>query len=335
MKILVFGATGSIGVYTTTILKEKGYEVVAVGRRRSDNGFFADYQIPYYSMDIKNIDEFKVLPKDIDAVIHLAGAMPAHVMVYNPYEYTNSILNGTLNILEYIRECSCTRILFSQSIADVGYKFGTTVPIPDDSEMHFPLNSDHSVYSICKNAAVHLMQHYHAKYGIKYFALRLPTIYGYHPNPFYYVDGKRKWLGYRFLIEQAIKGETLELWGNPSNIKEMVCIYDLVHLMDCCLNADVEGGIYNVGCGHSVTFEEQLNVIADVFQTVKRSDIVYKPNLPSSPQFVLDISKAVNELGYSPKFDIRRLMECYKQDYYNEPFSKLLGKRLDYIDKKN
>lgn len=332
MKIIVFGATGSIGVYTATILKEKGYDVVAVGRRKSDNGFFADYHIPYYSINIKNREEFECLPKNIDAVIHLAGAMPAHVSVYDPYEYTNSILNGTLNILEYVREHNCNRIIFSQSIADVSYKFGTISPIPDDCEMRFPLNNDHSIYSICKNAAVHLMQHYHVKYGTKYFALRLPTIYGYHPNPFYYVDGKKKWLGYRYLIEQAIKGKTLELWGNPFNVKEMVCIHDLVHMMDCCLRADVEGGIYNVGCGHAVTFKEQMNVIADVFQTDKRSDIVYKPELPSSPQFILDISKACHELGYTPKYNIRRLMECYKKDYYNEPFSKLLGTRSDYIE---
>lgn len=330
MKIIIFGATGLIGVYAATVLKEMGYDVVAVGRRKSDNGFFSDYYIPYFSMDIKEKDAFKLLPRDIDAVIHLAGAMPAHLRDYDPSEYTNSILNGTLNVLEYMLDCDCNRVIFSHSIADVGYKFGTTVPILDDTEMRFPLNTDHSVYSICKNAAVHLLEHYHAKYGFKYFALRLPTIYGYHPNPFYYVDGNKKCLGYRLLIEQAIKGDTLELWGNPNSVKEMVCVYDLVHLMNCCLAADVDGGIYNVGCGHAVTFEEQMNVIADVFKTVKRSDIIYRPELPSSPQFVLDISKARHELGYSPKYDIRRLMECYKLDYYNEPFSKLLGKRSDF-----
>ena len=40
-KVVVFGATGTIGAYATMELKKAGYEVIAIGRRRSDNGFFA------------------------------------------------------------------------------------------------------------------------------------------------------------------------------------------------------------------------------------------------------------------------------------------------------
>lgn len=38
-KILVIGATGSCGAYTALGLKEKGFDVVAVAHRKSDNGF--------------------------------------------------------------------------------------------------------------------------------------------------------------------------------------------------------------------------------------------------------------------------------------------------------
>lgn len=39
-KIIVLGATGQIGSNVAVYLKERNYEVVAVGRRSSDNGFF-------------------------------------------------------------------------------------------------------------------------------------------------------------------------------------------------------------------------------------------------------------------------------------------------------
>lgn len=51
-KVLVIGATGSCGAYTTVDLKAKGYEVVAVAHRPSDNGFFEEKGIPYYSIDL-------------------------------------------------------------------------------------------------------------------------------------------------------------------------------------------------------------------------------------------------------------------------------------------
>ena len=40
-KIVVFGATGKVGCYTALHLKEKGYDVIATGKRADDNGFFA------------------------------------------------------------------------------------------------------------------------------------------------------------------------------------------------------------------------------------------------------------------------------------------------------
>lgn len=34
--IVVFGATGKVGCYSVLYLKENGYDVIAVGRRKSD-----------------------------------------------------------------------------------------------------------------------------------------------------------------------------------------------------------------------------------------------------------------------------------------------------------
>ena len=46
--ILIFGATGTLGAYISLHFHGLGYKVIAVGHRKSDNGFFADYNIPYY-----------------------------------------------------------------------------------------------------------------------------------------------------------------------------------------------------------------------------------------------------------------------------------------------
>ena len=51
-KVIVLGATGTLGANITVYLKDIGYDVVAVGRRKSDNGFFADKNIEYISADI-------------------------------------------------------------------------------------------------------------------------------------------------------------------------------------------------------------------------------------------------------------------------------------------
>lgn len=54
-KVIVFGATGSVGAYTCLCLKEHGYNVVAVGHRHSDNGCFCDYGIEYCSVNVEDM----------------------------------------------------------------------------------------------------------------------------------------------------------------------------------------------------------------------------------------------------------------------------------------
>ena len=77
-RIVIFGATGTVGAYAALYLKEMGYDVVATGHRKSDSGFFASYGIEYHSVDISKKEEFDKLPdKGIFAVVHLAGTRPA------------------------------------------------------------------------------------------------------------------------------------------------------------------------------------------------------------------------------------------------------------------
>ena len=57
-KILVFGAAGTVGTYTCIDLKERGYDVIAVGLKKDDNGFFDLHDMKYYSVDICNKDDF-------------------------------------------------------------------------------------------------------------------------------------------------------------------------------------------------------------------------------------------------------------------------------------
>lgn len=328
--IILFGATGLVGAYTAMALHENGYNVIAVGRRKNDNGFFAENGMKYISVDIQNKNDFNALPQnDVFAIFHFAGAMPAHMQGYDPYEYINSNIIGTLNVLEYARKVNTERIIFSQSVSDVLYLGGSITPIPADSEMHYPLKGDHSVYSISKNAAVGLIRHYEAEYGIISFILRLPTIYAYHPNKYYYVDGKKKILGYRYLMDKAEKGEPIEIWGNPENQKEFVYVNDFIQLCNCCLKSN-NSGIYNVGNDFPLTFDEQIKIMIDVFSTGNKSKITYRPEMPSSPQFILDISNARKNLGYIPIYDCRKAFEEFKKEKQIQRFKLLWGSESEY-----
>ena len=330
-KIIVFGATGTVGAYTCLYLAEMGYTVLAVGSRKNDNGFFSDYGIEYLSVDIRAKEAFDILPqKDVDAVIHLAGLLPARMEGYQPQRYIDINVTGALNVFEYCAKVQAEKMVYSQSISDVSRLCGTTTPISSDAPVSFPLNNDHSVYSITKNAAVSLLEHFSAKYGFKYFVLRFPNIYLYHPNPFYYVDGIRRWQGYRLMIHRAMHGEPLSVWGEPKRVRDIVYVKDCCQIIEKCISVkDAPNGTYNVGTGVGTTMEDQVKGIVQVFSPPQTpSKISYDDSKPDSPEYIFDMTKVMDILGYIPRYDYIAYLEDFKKEMLAQRFEKIWGRDL-------
>lgn len=329
--IVVFGATGHLGTHIAVHLKGLGYNVVAVGHRKSDNGFFAERGIKYYSVDVSKAEDFCCLPhENVFAVVHFAGALPASMNGYHAEMYVSSIIQGTLNVLEYTRKVGADRIVFPQSLFDVSYLFGSKVPIPADSLRKAPMKGDHAMYVIAKNAAVDMINHYYETYGIKRFILRLSRVYMYDPNPYTYTDGKKVLIMDRFFIYQAMKGNDIEVWGDPYRLLETCCVKDFLQIVEKSLVAEVDGGIYNIGSGGN-TLLQRVKDIIDVFcPKDKKSKIILCPQKADSSQFVLDIRKTVSELGYEPKYTWKQYLLDFKKDMNEQPFALLWGCEEDF-----
>jgi UDP-glucose 4-epimerase len=315
-RIIIFGATGGIGVYTALSLKND-YEIIAVGRR-NDNGFFADHGIEYIQCDITKKDDYLKLPKIKYAVINLAAMIPARMNGYEPQQYIDSIMN--LNILDYT--IGAEKYLYFQSFSDVRYLW-SKMPIPADSESRFPENNDHSVYSICKTAAMNLSLHYGTKYGYKCFVIRLPNVYIYHPDPYYYLNGERRWQNYRLMIYKACQGENIEIWNDPRKIRDILYVKDLNEIIKLCIESD-KPNTYNAGTGIGTTLEDQVKGIVEVFG----GSYSYANNEYQTIEYIMDISKTIISLGYKPKYNYLDYLRDFKNEMELNRFEKLWGKPL-------
>lgn len=330
-KIVIFGATGNVGSYVWKYMTEKldpnKYEVIASGRRKTD--FFEKMGATYYSVDLSKSTDFEVLPtEDVYAVIYLAACIPSYMQTYEPEKYIQSNIIGGYNVLEYCRRVKADRVLFSTTVFDVSL-YETNNPgtlLKPDMPYNFSYKGDHAVYVITKNTIVELLKHYYEEYGLKYFVFRFPTIYSYSPYHYYFPNGvKTKRPVYR-MIEQAQKGEPIELWGDPNYSKDMVHVYDCAQMLARALEVKQDTGFYNVGTGVPVSLKEQIETIIDVFSPEDhKSEIIYRPDLKAGGGFVMDVSNAVRELGYRPEYDCHRLFEDYKQEMQINRFLELRG----------
>ena len=329
--VLVLGATGNLGAYSAVALKNAGFDVIASGKRPSDNGFFAELGIPYYSIDITDKEAFNVLlDKGITIVADFAGELPSRC-AFNPQALIRTITEATMNVLEFMRKANIKKIIFPTTPYDLFQFHETGEEIPSDAPRSYPPTGDHSIYAIAKNAAVDLIENYHNEYGISRFILRFFTIYQYHPNAYHYADGHMRMMPYRMLMDRASKGEPISIFGNPQRVKEMVYIKDFTQVVVKAAQSDLEGGFYNIGCPKRVSLDEMIHGIVEVFSPEdKKSVITYDRSKPDTLQSMLDLSKTQKELGYEPQYTYLKLLKDFKHEMETEPFAKLWGTRQYY-----
>lgn len=330
-KILVLGATGNLGAYSALALKEAGYDIIATGKRKSDNGFFEDMGIPYYSVDITDSESFNCLMDlGITTVVDFAGELPSRC-AFNPQALIRTITEATMNVLEFMRKTNAKKIIFPTTPYDLFHLHESGIPINPDAQRSFPLTGDHSIYAIAKNAAVDLIENYYNEYGISRFILRFFTIYQYHPNAYHYADGKMRMMPYRMLMDKAAKGEPICIYGDPTRVKEMVYIKDFTQVVVNAVKSDLSGGFYNIGSPTRVSLDEMIHGIVEVFSPEnKKSIISYDATKPDTLQSMLDWSKTEKELNYKPQYSYIKMLEDFKQEMETEPLKKLWGTREDY-----
>ena len=325
-KILIFGATGSVGSYLTKyaieFFNKEDFEIIAIGRRKTD--FFKKMGIEYYSVDISKKEEFEKLPKeDVFAVLLLAAEIPSYMSEYNPEKYVQSNAIGAFNVYEYCRKVKVDRIIYTQTIFDIQLHFEDNKILKPDLNKKYSYKGDHAVYVITKNFAQDLLEHYHQEYGIKTFIFRLPTIYSYSPYKYYFPNGIKTKRPIYQLIEKAQKGETIEIWGDPKYTTDMVHVYDFSQMICKAVLCDRNEGFYNVGSGYLVTLEDKIKNIIKVFSSKDNpSKIVYRPDKKSGGA-IMDIENARKELGYEPKYDCLALLEDYKKEMEIDRFKEL------------
>lgn len=329
-KIILFGATGNVGsyvlLYAIDYFKDKDYEIIACGKR--ETRFFEKMGIKYISVDIAKKEDFHKLPtEEVFAVIDLAAVIPSYMDDYSPEKYINSNIIGGFNILEYCRKVGADRIIFSTTVFDISNYAQEGYVLKPDLPLNFSYKGDHAVYVISKNTTIELLKHYHEEYGLKYFIFRFPTIYNYSSYQYYYPGGVKTLRPVYRMINNAMKGEDIELWGNPNYSKDMVYVNDCAQMLCKAIEVNKETGLYNVGTGISVTLKEQIEAIIDVFSPPdKKSKIIYRPEKKATGGFLMDVENAKRELGYEPKYDVHALFREYKKEMELKRFDELRRK---------
>lgn len=323
MAVLVTGGAGYIGSHTCVELLNAGKDVVIVDNFYNCKKSSLDRiralvkkDFKFYECDIrdkKGLDEiFK--KEQIDSVIHFAGLKAVGESVHKPLEYFDNNVNGTLVLLNVMRNNGCKKIVFSSSATVYG--MNNISPLTEDMEVGGVTNPyGRTKYMIeCILKDLYTSDNTWSICLLRYFnpigAHKSGTM-GEDPNGI-----PNNLMPY--ITQVAIgKREYLNVWGDDYDTPDGTGVRDYIHVVDLALGhikavekvEDSEGlFIYNLGTGKGYSV---LDVVK-AFEKASGVKIPYKIGPRRDGDIATcysDPSKAYKELGWKAERDIEEMCE--------------------------
>ncbi|QIG48826.1 NAD-dependent epimerase/dehydratase family protein [Nordella sp. HKS 07] len=283
MKVLVIGGCGFIGSHIVDRLLAHGHSVKVFDRQaerfRPPLGG-VEYIHGSFGDTMAVIDALA----GVDAVMHLVSTTFPGTADVNPTIDVQDNLIRTLSLLDAMIGLGIRRILFLSSGGTV-YGHPDEMPIPETHPLR-PINS----YGIVKAAIEHYLEMYRRTRGISPIAIRASNPYG----------PRQAHTGVQGVISTFLSrlrdGETIEIWGDGSVVRDYVHVADLAEL---CARAIVTDkiGPYNAGSGKGTSLREIVEILAKV--TGQRISPIYKSaRTIDVAQSVLDVSRARADFGW-------------------------------------
>lgn len=311
--ILVVGATGYIGRYLCPYLVDKGYEVLGLGRSKEQMAFLNEHGVKTQFCDLLSDNPFEDVPYDnVDAIINLSACLAELETPVERFFQVNTL--GVYKTLEFARLHNIRKVIVTSS--HKVYNEIVKDVITEDDPISF--GGDHTPYIISKVAAEHFVEYYNKSYGLQGIVLRLTGVHGYgeilgHLK----ADGSYIKSTFEIFFEKALKGDRIEVWGNQSVKRDHVYIKDVLHALELSLHENEAKGIYNIASGIGYSQLDEANVLADVFCTGKRSEVLCIPEKEGLKKgYVYCIEKAKKDLGYEPEYsNLKTMMEDYKKEW--------------------
>ena len=304
MRILVTGGAGFIGSHLCERLVGEGNEVLCLdnfftGRRENifpllDNARF----------ELIRHDVTEPILLEVDQIYNLAcPASPVHYQ-YNPVKTVKTNVMGAINMLGLAKRVRA-RIL-QASTSEV---YGDPLVHPQTEDYWGNVNpiGIRSCYDEGKRIAETLMTDYHRQNNVDIRIARIFNTYG--PRMLEH-DGR---VVSNFIV-QALRGESLTLYGEGQQTRSFCYVDDLVEGLIRLMNVDGVHEPVNLGNPGEFTIMQLAEEVVKACDS--RSGFTYMPLPADDPrQRKPNIGKAQSLLGWNPTIPLREGLKKTVEDF--------------------
>jgi UDP-glucose 4-epimerase len=285
---VVIGAGGFIGTNLCRALHGRVRRLRAFGRRQTFPEALRD--VEWFQGDFADSAAIANALEGFDTVIHLANSTtPASANVDKVADLNSNVIS-TLRMLDACRSLGVRRVVFVSSGGTV-YGIPETLPTPETAAT-FPITA----YGVSKLTIERYLALYQHLYGLECRILRVANPYG-----LFQIPTKNQGVVAAFLFE-ALAGRPLQIWGAGDVVRDYLFIDDVVDALVRAITHVGQHFVFNIGSGQGRSINEIAEMIGAVLN--RRLQIQYVAGRAIDvPTSVLDISRAIGDLGWRPRVD--------------------------------
>jgi len=333
VKTLVTGAAGFIGFHLSKRLLAAGETVVGLDnlndyydvnlkKARLDQLMPAE-RFRFLKMDLADREGIASVFKDerFDRVVNLAAQAGVRYSLVNPYAYTESNIEGFLNILEGCRHNAVKHLVYASSSSVYGAN--TAMPF----SIHHNVDHPVSLYAATKKANELMAHTYASLYGIPTTGLRFFTVYGPWGRPDMAL----------FLFTRAIlEGKAIDVFNYGKMQRDFTFVDDIVEGIVRVLEKVPAGNpawsgerpdpgtsyapykIYNIGNNSPVELVRFIEVLEKTLGIEAKKNLL--PIQPGDvPATYADVDDLMRDVGFKPATSIEegiaRFVKWYRSYY--------------------
>ena len=340
MKILVTGAAGFIGFFTSRVLAEKGHDVIGLDNindyydinlkysRLKELGIEREYAEEFnklsssdklnFSFVRMNLEDREGLPKlfeneKFDVVCNLAAQAGVRYSLENPNTYVDSNLVGFVNVLECCRHNNIKHLVYASSSSVYG--LNEKIPFSTDDNVDHPI----SLYAATKKSNELMAHTYSHLFNIPTTGLRFFTVYG---------PWGRPDMAMFLFTDAIINDRPIKVFNHGKMERDFTYVDDIVEgVIRICENStkprlknNSPYKVYNIGNNNSVKL---MDFIEEIEYNLKK--VAKKEMLPIQPGDVEKTWANVNELikdyDYQPNTPIKEGVKSFI-DWFKNYYSK-------------
>ncbi|MBG80847.1 MAG: capsular biosynthesis protein CpsI [Phycisphaerae bacterium] len=323
MKVLVTGAAGFIGSFTTHRLLDRGDEVIGL-----------DNVNDYYDPTLKearleriqsrpDADRFRFIKADLadreamdaafanggfDRVVHLAAQAGVRYSLECPHVYTESNITGFLHVLEGCRHHGIEHLVYASTSSVYGSDTG--MPFTEHKGADHPI----TLYAATKRANEMMAHSYSSLFDLPTTGLRFFTVYGPWGRPDMAL----------FLFAKAIlAGKPIDVFNHGKHKRDFTYVEDIVEGIVRVLDQPAAPAsdydtdhpdpavshapwrIYNIGNSQPVELMHYIEVLEDCLGRKAEKNML--PMQPGDiPATWADTSDLANNLDYKPATSVEQ-----------------------------